>query len=165
MKEFIITVAVLIIYAIITVFGQDFNMDMRQNFDLKYAADECSASASLFYDPVAYSEGKIIFEQDKCKQAIDNQMQSILKLDTSFNPLPGSYYQDQITYKVYYYDYSNTDFSVPQVHKDKDTGYTVPITSPTVVITINSGRSRYRLTLFNNIASTVRSGSHTWQER
>lgn len=165
MKEFLIGISVIILYCIINVFGQDFNLDMRQNFNLKYAANECSASGSLFYDPVKYSEGKIVFQQDKSKEAIEKQIKNLLKLDDSFNPLPGSYYQDKITYKVYFYDYNNTDFSIPNTHKDVDTGYTVSITSPTVVVTINSGKSRYRLTLFQNIGSTIRSGSHTWKDR
>ena len=162
MKELLIGLAVTIVYTIIMVFSQDYSLAQQQYFKLKYVCEEVSASASLFYERSEYAVGRKIFDQVEGREVIDNQIQTLLRLDDSFNPLPNSYYTDRVSYEAYFFDDSNTIY--PEVFTDPDTFYTRTIGDPTVIVTINAGEPRYRLT-FIDAPDMVLSSSHEWMSR
>lgn len=163
MKPFILCLAVLFLYSITIVTAQDFRMGQRNNYELRYVTDEISVSASLFCDSSAYSDGRIIYNYDQGLAALEDQLKYLLRLDDSFVPLAGSYWTDPIKYKVYFYDHSNVlrvylngllvdqlPFDFPVLYKDSDTLFTKVVTVPTVVVSINAGRSRYRVSFLRS---------------
>ena len=163
MKPFIVGLAIILLYTTLYVFDVDYRDNRYFLKDLKYVCEEVSISGALFLETEEYKEGRIIFNQSEAIAAIENQMKILLKLDDEFNPLPGSYWTDKITYDVYFLDDSNTIF--PTTFVDPDTNYTAAITMPTVVVTINAGDGRSMLSSLNSTTDNIRSASHTWEGR
>lgn len=66
--------------------------------------------------------------------------------------------------KFYFFD---DDYVVGPVKKftDPDTGYTISIESPQVVVTINAGPGRYTLPFLKNNSKIIRSSSYAWIAR
>lgn len=178
MKQLIFGVAMVILCSMFLVFQNDDNTFIREYEKLKYVADEISNSGAIFKDLQEYSEGKLTFNYIEGNKAIDYQLKKLLKLDNSFIPLSG-YWRDKIHYKVYYFDNSNmmkvyedgnlveqTPFTFNYLFKDKDTEYTKLIVDPTVVVTINAGRPRFRLSFLNDLnRQVIRSSAYEWKGR
>ncbi len=162
MRDMLFGIAFLLVYTISTVFQQDYNLNQRQLEKVKFVCEEASASASLYHSKTEYAEGREVFDQAEGKKALEDQIKTLLYLDSSFIPTASSYWRDKANYKVYFFDDSNTTY--PYVFVDPDTGYTRTITDPTVVVTINTGRPRYRLS-FITLTDTIRSSSHEWISR
>lgn len=171
-------IALVILCTIFTVFQQDNDRYIEEYEKLKYTADEVASSGAAYKDLIEYSYGKMVFNYAEGNKAVSYQIKALLKLDDSFNPL-NTYWRDKISYKVYYYDHSNIakiyengslveekSFSFNYLFQDKDTGYTKLIVEPTVIVTINAGKPRFRLTLFDtsNI-DAIRSTAYEWKGR
>ncbi len=178
MKIFIITLAVIVLYTFTITFTQDYRQSQRNSYRLKYACEELSASAATFYDMEHYSKGYTVFDTGQGIRAIEDQIITLLSVDGDGNPIPDSYWTGALHYMVYFYDdslvmkvytdgvfTSSKSFSYPYSHKDQWTNYNAIITSPTVVVTINAGASRFRLKLFDNLPDVIRSASHEWEDR
>jgi hypothetical protein len=161
MKPMIVGISIILLCCYVFIFWYDLGEARARNYELKYAASEVSVSASLFLNLEEYSNGSKVFNRIEGNKAIDNQLRKLLKLDESLNPLPKSYWQDTISYKVYYFDDSDTVY--PHLFKDSYTGFTYTITSPTVIVTINAGRARFRLPAFQGGAPVIRSAAHEWK--
>lgn len=142
---------------------QDYRLNNYYFKELKYICEEASASGSLFLNNSEYSNGRIVFNQTECDKAIRAQIINLLRLDDSMIPKSNSYWTDTIKYKVYYFDDSNTSY--PYLFKDDDTFFTQVITDPTVIVTINAGKARYRIPLFKNTENFIRSAAHELKER
>ena len=175
MKIFIIALAVIVLYIFTITFTQDYRQAQRNSYRVKYACEELSATAATFYDMEQYSEGYTVFDTGQGIRAIEAQIINLLSVDENGNPLPGSYWTGTLHYMVYFYDdslvtgvytdgvfISSESFSYPYFHKDQWTNYNSIITSPTAVVTINAGASRFRLKLFSNFPDVIRSASHVW---
>ena len=178
MKIFITALAVIVLYTFTITFTQDYRQAQRNSYRLKYACEELSASAATFYDVEQYSEGFTVFDTDQGIKAIKDQITDLLSVDGNGNPLSGSYWIGTLHYMVYFYDdslvtgvytdgefTSSKSFSYPYFHKDQWANYSAIITSPTVVVTINAGASRFRLKLFGNLPDVIRSASHVWEDK
>jgi hypothetical protein len=163
MKPLIVGVCTILLYCFVVVTTKNINTHERQNEYLKFVCDETACSAALFYDTTQYGEGRKVFNVLEGKKAIEYQMKYLLLLDNSFNPLSDTYWQDKISYKSYFYDDSNTTY--PYTFIDSETGYTKVILEPTVIVTINAGKSRYSIPIITSNNSNIRSGSFEWQER
>lgn len=163
MKPFIVGFATVLLSVFILVFNQDYRQNNYYCKELKYVAEEASASASLFTNSTDYSNGCIVFNQIEGNKAVKAQIINLLRLDNSLNPLSNSYWTDTISYKVYYFDDSNTSY--PFLFKDTDTLFTQVVTDPTVVVTINAGKGRYRIPLFKNTGNFIRSAAHELKRR
>lgn len=161
MKPLLIGLSVIILYITFTPYQQDNNEYMRQLENLKYVADECAASSSLYLDE-SISDSNIVFNRTEGKKAIEKILQDSLKLDNGLNPLDGSYWQEKIKYDVYYIDDGNTTF--PYMFIDKRTGYKKLISEPTVIITIDGGKPRFRLS-FLQAKNGVRSSGYEYVAR
>jgi len=162
MKPFIFAMALTILYTTFSIYQHDHNAFIRQQEQLKYVADESSASASLFYDTTEYSEGRKVFNRTEGIKALEDILKRNLKLDDFFIPLPNTYWREKIEYKVYFYDESNTTF--PFVFTDPTTSYVKTLTEPTVIITVDAGKPRYRLSFLNPV-NTVRSSAYEYETR
>lgn len=163
MKSLIVGVCTVLIYCFTIVMISDVKTHERQNEYLKYVCDQTACSAALFYNDADFSDGKKVFNVTEGIKVIEHQMKYLLKLDNSFNPLSDTYWKDNITYKPYFFDDSNTTF--PYEFIDPDTGYKKMLNSPTVVVTIFAGRARYRVSLATNNQVNIRSGCYEWKER
>ena len=176
MKIFITALAVIVLYSFTITFTQDYRQAQRNSYRVKYACEELSASAATFYDREQYSEGYTVFDTDQGIKAIEDQITDLLSVDRNGNPISDSYWTDTLHYMVYfYYDSldmkvytdgvltSTNSFSYPYSHKNQWTNYDAIITSPTVVVTINSGVGRFRLKLLGNLPDVIRSASHVWE--
>jgi hypothetical protein len=162
MKSLIVGLALSILFVSFTIYQQDHNSYIRALESLKYVADECSASASLYFDKSEYAEGRMVFNQSEGIKAIEYILKKGLKLDDSLNPLPNTYWTEQVDYKVYFYDDSNSTF--PFLFVDPDTSFTKTISEPTVIVTINAGKPRYRLS-FITASDAIRSSSYEYEGR
>jgi hypothetical protein len=163
MKPFIIGVAALLLSLIFYLFLHDFNMNRQAFEDLKVVCEEASVAGALFIDQEEYSEGRIVFNQAESIKAIEAVIKTMLRLDDNMMPTPESYWQEQVTYRTYFYDDSNTVY--PYLFVDPETGYTHLIKSPYVVVTINAGEGRYTLPFLRTGLDNIRSSGHTWEDR
>ena len=182
MKNIIMGFATVLLYIVVIFTSFDSKMMLEMMNETRFMTQELSATGTLYIDYGAYSGGDIIFNYEEGLKAIDSQIQKFMKLDIDKKPLAKSYWQDDVTYKVYFYDdtrelkvYENgiivgqEAFNyVDKKHVDELTGYTMIIAKPTVIITINAGRPRFRLKLMQENASStdiLRTGAHVWDDR
>ncbi|QSX04913.1 hypothetical protein JYG23_09435 [Sedimentibacter sp. zth1] len=177
MKPFIVGLALCILLLFLIVFQTD-NYNCRlESQNLKYCADEASASASLFFDNISvenandFTSGYKIFDEKEGIIAIERVIQVYLKTDSSLLPTLKSYWEDKINYTVYFFDddlicnvYTNgikTDsfmFNYPFLYTDELLYYNKTIAKPIVIVTINAGKSRYRLNFISQITIVRSSG-------
>jgi hypothetical protein len=163
MKSAIVGIATILLSVFVTVFYQDLKQAELRNFELKYVAEELSASASLFINEQEYSRGRIVFDQTEALRAFDHQIKTLLHLDNGFNPLTTSYWTEKVTYRINFYDDSNTAY--PYLFTDPDTMFTYVVTEPTVVVTLNTGKARYRISFLDSTDDNIRSAAHEWKNR
>lgn len=160
MKPLIVGLALAILYTSFMIYQQDNNQFIRALEDLKYVADECSDSASLFYNTSQFGKGKKTFNQIEGKKAIKDILKKNLNLDDTLTPLPGGYWTETIEYDVYFFDDSNTTF--PYLFTDPKTSYSKTLTEPTVIVTVNAGKPRFRLS-FLNPSDAIRSSAYEYE--
>lgn len=179
MKNFIIGIAMVFIYIFILTTSFDSKMLLEKIDETKFITQEVSATGTLFIDYEDFSEGSITFKSEEGIKAIDGQIKEFMKLDEANNPLSDSYWQETINYRVYFYDdsgickiYDNNtlvdsfSFEYPYLHED-DFQYKKTITDPTVVVTIDAGKPRFRIKSFQeNLTDNriVKTSSHVWDE-
>lgn len=163
MKPFIFGIAAFLLAITCYCFTHDFNLNKQQLVDLKTVCEEASVAGTLFYFSDGFSSGSITFNQEESTKAIEAIIISMLRLDENMNPTQQSYWADQVSYKVHFFDDSNTTY--PYLFVDPDTSYTHLIKSPTVVVTINAGKGRYSLQFLKGGPDNIRSAAHTWEVR
>lgn len=177
MKPLIVGLALTILFTSFSIYQLDNNRHIRESEILKYVADECSASGSLYFDKAEFSIGKKVFNDIESLKAIEFIIKKSLHLDDSFNPLPNTYWTETIVFDVYYFDDSLTmrkytngvlveqnSFNYPYLFVDSKTSYTKAISEPTVIVTIDAGKPRYRL-LFLTPTNVIRSSAYEYQGR
>jgi hypothetical protein len=163
MKPFIIGIATILLSIMVMVFNQDYRINKRHSNDLKNVADEAAVSGALFTNLDDFKEGRIVFDRTEGIKALEYKIKKSLYLDDNFNPLDESYWTEKVTYNVYFFDDSNTTY--PYQFVDSSTDYTFRVTQPTVIVTINAGKGRYRITAFKSSGSFTRSGAYEWKNR
>lgn len=163
MKALIIGVCTVLLYCLTTVMVADMNAHKRQNEYLKYVCEQTAHSASTYYVTSEYGEGRKVFNQTEGIKIIEHQMKYLLNLDNGFTPAPDTYWQDNVTYKAYFFDDSNTTY--PYDFIDDETGFSKTIKEPTVIVTINAGKARYKVSLIPSTGDNIRSAAYEWQER
>ncbi len=158
MKGVLITAAMAIVLSIFTVFQFDNDTFSRQQELLKYAADDCSEVAVLYYDPDRYAEGIKIFNKEEGNRAIAFILRDNLNLNedlTSNNP----YLKGEFKYYTYYFDGNGrisvydgdrlinqeNDIEYPHLFQEDTTGFQEIIYEPTVIVTIDAGKFDFRL--------------------
>lgn len=162
MKPLIVGMAIVLLFTAFILFQQDHNKYIRELERLKFIADECSASASLFFDTVEFSEGRKVFNRTESIKALEYILKANLKLDDELKPLPNNYWRDTVKYDVYFFDEGNTTF--PFLFTDPKTNYVKTLVEPTVIVTINTGKPRYRLS-FVTLTDTIRSSAYEYETR
>lgn len=163
MKSLLIGVPVIVLSLILFSFQHDSNLNRHYLNELRVTCEEASVAGATFIDSREYSEGRIVFNKTESLKAIEAIIKESLFLDSYMRPVNVSYWTDQVTYKAYFYDDSNTTY--PDFFTDEDTGFTYVVKSPTVIVTINAGKAPYRLSFLKNLGSNMRSAAHVWEGR
>ncbi len=161
MKSFIIGLAMFIVSIGFTVFQQDYNLHQQHLYRLKFTAQEAAAAASQYYVKEEYGKGKFVFNQGEAIQAAEYIMAKQLKLDDFLLPQENSYWQEPVQYTIEFFDDANAAFPFLYEH-DQDL-FTLTITNPSVIITINAGNPRYRM--LDNPPNCIRVAAHEWKDR
>lgn len=163
MKVFIVAWAIVILYMSGLVFSEDNYNHERELIKLKYVSEEAAAAAAQYQDASYYKDGKFVFNETEGDKAAAYIIQQDLKLDNNFNPTSSSYWKQKVTYTVQYFDDSNTKY--PYLYTDPKGVLNHVITSPTVVVSIDAGKARYRLISNENIPEAYRVAAHSWKDR
>lgn len=177
MKPLLVGLALIILYSMFIVYQQDNNVFIRQLENLKYVADEAAASGALFFDEAEYSEGRKVYNRTEGNKAIAYMIKNLLRLDNTFTPMADSYWIDTINYDVYYFDdskimskYSNgvlvqeEPFEYGFMFEETKANYIKYIDSPTIIVTINAGKPKFRLS-FINPTDVIRSSGYEYLGR
>lgn len=164
MKSFIVGITVVLLSTFFITYQQDSNLHQLKLHELKYVAEEVAAAAAQFHDLEEYGEGRLVFNQEEGIKAAEYVLKQTLSLNDDFKPKSGTYYQDQIKLHIEFLDESNTIF--PYTYTDTDTNFTQVITEPSVAVTINAGKARYRVRYIQlDQIDCVRTAIHEWKER
>lgn len=175
MKPLISGIAIIIIILFMLVFQVDnYNFRLQSNF-LKHCADEASNSALLFYDENEFKNGKKIFKESDGIKVIEHVIQSYLKTDSGLAPLNESYWTDRISYTAYFFNddltcnvYKNGiktetfNFNYPYRYTDEEMSYIKSVAKASIIVTINAGKVRYRLT-FSAKPICIRSSGYEYE--
>ena len=165
MKAFIVLTAAFFLNLLFLIDTQDYNMHERYMMKLKFVSRETAAAAAQLYDAEAYSEGRKVFNRSEGLKAAQYIVENNLKvgstswgsqITTEFGhkyegvaaPLEGEYARAILITIEFFDDASaNNKFSEDDdfyIEYDHDQYYQT-ITEPSVAVTINAGKPRYRL--------------------
>lgn len=103
MKNLIITVAILVLLLIFTVFQSDINLMSREQMSLKDATEEIANTAALQFDKERYGEGIIVFDDVKANAAALQVLKDTVGVNNDFTP-NNDYYTDSVQFYMYYFD-------------------------------------------------------------
>ena len=137
MKNFIITIAAILLMTTIMVFQLDCNQMIQKQEQLKFAADECAATACIYTLDESFGEGIQVYND---KKAIEN-LEEMLKLNLK---------NEEICYKVSFEDNSG-------IKRCYENGFNLISSEqliskyPTVTLELNAGKPKFRLFFFGNI--------------
>jgi hypothetical protein len=178
MKSFLIGIATVFLYMIVLGLSFDTKMYLEQIKEVRFIAQEVSATSTLFLDLYDYSQGEIIFNEAEALKAIDAQVKELLKLDATGVPLDSSYWQEPAECLVYFYDDSkvcrvykngvlqNTyPFEYPYLHQNAEYNHVQTVAAPIAIVNINAGKPRFRFTFFQDEFEDVKvkqTASYTW---
>ena len=163
MKPLFITVSTVLLCVFVMVAVQDMKQNEIQNYKLRYVTEELSVTGTLFFDRYEYSQGRKVFNQVESLEAMEHQIKDLLRLDDDLNPFNDSYWTERVSYEVYFFDDSNTVY--PYLFTDDDTLFTFVVTQPACIVTVNAGKGRYRIPMFQNSGDNIRSAAHEWKSR
>lgn len=104
MKNVMLGVATILIYLIIITTTFDSKMFIMQANELGYVAQELSATGTLFLDFEDYADGNLGLHDEQAMLAIEDQIKTLMRLDDNFQPKENSYWQDQVNFRVHFYD-------------------------------------------------------------
>lgn len=184
MKAFIVLTAAFFLNLLFLIDTQDYNMHERYMLRLKFVSRETAAAAAQLYDAEAYSEGRKVFNRSEGLKAAQYIVENNLKVSntswgsqitTEFGhkyegvatPLEGEYAKEPILITIEFFDDVSADNKFSEdddfyIEYDHDQYYQI-ITEPSVAVTINAGKPRYRL--FPGYNDCVRSAIYEWKER
>ncbi|PLT43519.1 hypothetical protein B8V81_5059 [Paenibacillus pasadenensis] len=151
-----------------TVFQADFDMHELQTEQVKFTAQEAAAAAAQYMDPEAYADGRFVFNREEGIQAAEALIRQNLKLDPDFMPLRNSYASEQVTYTIEFFDDDSVNQApclsgYPCLYVQHISQYTLAITHPTVIVSIDAGEAQYSLRLPGMDTTVYRTGAHEWK--
>ncbi|QSX05475.1 hypothetical protein JYG23_12430 [Sedimentibacter sp. zth1] len=175
MKAFIVGIALIILMTLMLVFQSD-NYNCRlETENLKYCCEEASDSASLCYTEIHDKKGYKIYDEQEGIRVIERTIKNYLKTNENLEPIPKSYWTEKINYTAYFFDDDKTCsiyrngakikesvFNYPFLFTDEELQYKKSISSPNVIVTINAGKSKYRLS-FIKPKDIIRSSGYEYE--
>lgn len=106
MKNFIVTIALVLLASIMLVGQEDVNIMQRQSFIAKDTTDQMAAAAGTAIKDDMYGEGYIYYDYEEGVRRAAYTLQENLVYSSSYMP-GGNYYSDPATVYVYFFDDSN----------------------------------------------------------
>lgn len=103
MKNVILTIALVLLCAVLVVAQMDVTMLEREGFKAKNLTDEMANAASLCLDLERYGEGYIIFDYTKGNDLAKQVLMKTGKYDENYVST-GSYYSENAVIEMYYFD-------------------------------------------------------------
>lgn len=160
MKNFIVTIALIILASVMLVCQEDVNIMQRQSFLAKDTTDQMAAAAGTAIQNDMYGEGFIYFDYDEGVRRAAYTLQENRVYSSAYMP-GGNYYSDPATVYVYFFDdslvgqcYRNGTFQRAFSFSYGDHGSTyIPdvkddftISQACVFCSFDAGKPRLRLT-------------------
>lgn len=166
MKWFIVGTALFMISLRFLFFQTESDRNLIESEAVKFTAQEAASAAAQYFIDTEYAEGRYIFNQEEGIKAAEYVIKTDLELDNNFMPTKYSYWRDQVSYTIEFFDEQTigntagcTEFPCLYIHDTTD--FSLAIAHPTVIITINTGRARYT---FMTEPTVYRTGAHEWKE-
>ncbi|OAH58660.1 hypothetical protein AWH48_16820 [Domibacillus aminovorans] len=165
MKEFIIGIAMVLVFTIFTIYQQDSNIHREQMQALKSITQEAAAAAAQHYVSDEYGDGNYSFNEEEGRKAAEAIIRSSLKLDAELRPTSKSYWHkvSKVTYDITFLDHN--DFTAfPQnyqyIHPSGSMDFI--LYGPSVIVTISTGKANYTSIPINS--DSYQTGIHTFDE-
>lgn len=168
MKWFLIGGAMFILCLSFTIFQNEYDRHHLEAEHVKFTAQEAAAAAAQYFVDTEYAEGRYVFNQAQGILAAEHIIKNDLELNDKFEPLPGSYWTEKVTYTIEFFDDKTitnmgTCTGYPCLYTHPTTDFVLTITQPTVIVTIYAGKARYTtLGLFEQ-PQVYRTGAHEWK--
>lgn len=174
MKNFIITLAILLAFATLIVFQTDSNNLATEKEKLKYVCEDASNAATLNINTESFGNGYLVYDYDKANEDLFNIIKLKLSLDQT--NIPARYYTAPISYSVYYFDdtlvqktyingvkQDNKEFRYGDEWTEPVTGKVIRIEDPMAIVTISAGAPKMRLAFLANKVTVSESSAYEYK--
>ncbi|MGE6755950.1 peptidase M23 [Rossellomorea sp. NPDC071047] len=142
MAEAIRAILLTLLFAYIMTIQTNLDTDKTATRQLKNAVELAAHDASLAIDSSQLANGKLVFNQVKAADNLKKSLQFHLKLDSNYNPLTNSLYQDKVTIEhIEFIDDSMATFPFTYYNSDYDIVDTLD--GPSIVVVISTPSPRY----------------------
>lgn len=166
MKEFIVGLGISILFILTLAYQFDTHLHQEFKVRLKMAAEEAAAAGAQYFDRERYGDGYYVFDEAESNKAVKHFIQSYLKLNEDLTPTEMTYWNQSgsIKYEVTFVDSDDTTF--PITYKVTHFGIEQEhiLFGPSVIVTINAGKARYKLIDITNRANNYTTAVHTFEE-
>jgi len=105
MKNIILTIAIVLVCAILIVGQTDVTTLQREGYKAKNLTDEMAAAASLCTDLKKYGEGYIFYDYDKACSLAKDVLKATGKYNDEYDST-GGYFKDHAVVEIYFFDQS-----------------------------------------------------------
>lgn len=171
MKIFIITAAMSLLFSIFTIFQAENNNYLYFRDQLKMSANDAADAAALFYDEDNFSEGIKVFNKSDGNDVIAKILKDSLPVNDDFTFEDSNHIEGELHYTIYYFDgnetlttyengvlLSSTSITFPYTFEELSTNYTISVSEPMVVVTLDAGTYDYSLPVITDPEAIRTSG-------
>lgn len=166
MKEFIVGLGISILFILTLAYQTDTHLHQEFKVRLKVAAEEAAAAGAQYFSRERYGDGYYVFNEAESKKAIKHLIQSYLKLNDDLSPTEMTYWNQSgnIKYEVTFVN--SDDQSFPTTINVNHFGIEQShiLFGPSVIVTINAGKARYKLIDITKRADNLTTAIHTFEE-
>lgn len=149
MKAFISGLAIIILLIFILIYQSDTYYYRLECQNLKYCCEEASNTATLYYN--LDKNDKKIFDEQEGIRAIEKTIQNYIK-DKNADYI-AYFFDDDLQCSVYKNGTKTEEFTFtyPYLYTDSQMLYKKTVASPTIIVTINAGKFKYRIDVIEPI--------------
>lgn len=158
MKIYITTAAIVVLFAVLTVFfSENISYQVLQD-ELKVAATDAADAALLYYDEQSYAEGIKVFKRDEGMRAAEQVLKDSKVINDDFSVKESKYVSGIVEYDVYFFDEAGNSylyengilssvgtFEFPYTFTEPRLGHSEIINDATVVVVLDAGEFDYSL--------------------
>ena len=182
MKEFIVSFGIVMAFTLALFYQNDYNIHQEEIHRLKFVSEEVAAAAAQFFDRERYGDGYYVFNAQEGIRGAEHVLEQGLYLNEDLSPKPYAYWRqaEKIEYTVDLVSSINTKRVVngnistdineshvfPKTYNFTHFGKTksVVLFGPSVIVTVKTGKPRYRLVADSLLVDNHRTAIHTWEE-
>lgn len=156
MKSFLVTIALVILFCVFSIYQMDSDLYGFQIERLKTVAEDAANAATLCIDPEWFSKGYIVFDEARGRQAALQVIEESIPRKT--------YWSNNIQVEMTFIGEDTTGNGLNLTYEDPETGFTTYVTKPTVIVKIRTGKPQLRLKMFDSITSVIRIASYEYDD-